>query len=181
MPGSRVNGGIALRDFAVFLSIPPGYSTVLGQYQNLRFFFETTNYDFSTSRTPPFTPRPSPITPLTSPRAPRHGRRPPQIPPSRPQILPPTSPPPQPRHLPLHPRIHHNNLAQSQRSPAPRRENHHHGQKEHQRQPTAGRASILRMISLSVFPLGPWNPNLLYIYIDIQIRGEFNQSGATAG
>ena len=72
-----------------------------------------------------------------------NGRRRRQIPASKPDLLPPASPPPQPRHLALHPRIHPDDLAQSQRGAAARREAHHPGQEEHECEPDEGGGDIL--------------------------------------
>jgi len=66
------------------------------------------------------------------PQVHRNGWRRHKIPPSKPQILSPTSPPPQPRHLPHNPRIHQNNLAQSQRSPTTSRKANYPREEKHQ-------------------------------------------------
>ena len=72
-----------------------------------------------------------------------NGRRRRQIPASEPHLLTPASPSPQPRHLALHPRIHPDDLAQSQRGAAARREAHHAGQEEHECEPDEGECDIL--------------------------------------
>ena len=92
------------------------------------------------------------LTLLRSTSAISNGRRRPQIPAPEPQILAPAVPPPQPRYLPHHPRIHPHDLAQSERGPASRRETHHTGQEEHQRQQAASREHILRALAYTLIP-----------------------------
>jgi hypothetical protein len=87
------------------------------------------------------------------PPHPNHGRRSHPLPAPQPLLLAPPSPPPQPRHLPRQARSHPHDLAQSQRSPAPRREAHHAGQAQQRDGATKSPRHPLRL--LSPFSLSP--------------------------
>lgn len=72
-----------------------------------------------------------------------NGRRCPKIPASRPKVVSPTSLTPQPRNLPLHPRIHLDDMAESKRSPTASGESNYLSKEKHRYKSEEGPSYIL--------------------------------------
>lgn len=105
-----------------------------------------------------------------------NGRRCPKIPASRSKVVPSTSLTPQPRYLPLHPRIHLDDMAESQRSPTASGESNHLSKEKHRHKSEKGPSYILctppNFFSFHPSFLFPLTTQNEYIYIHIVCEGQ---------
>ena len=110
-----------------------------------------------------------------------NGRRCPKIPASRPKVVPPTSLTPQPRNLPLHSRIHLDDMAESKRSPTASGESNHLSKEKYRHKSEEGPSCIL--CTPALFYSFSHKTNI-YIYIYIfyaKAKKEKAERGARVG